>query len=101
MMTNVHTTEERVLKSEYTPVVKLMFEGHEFPGPVGFDTYLQQLYGPNYMAWLPIHERFPRHNFATFHNFQLGEKPTTETGRIRIAQAQSQDIEAIDMQMDD
>jgi len=101
MMTNVHTTEERVVKSEYTPVVKLMFEGHEFPGPAGFDTYLRQLYGPNYMAWLPIHQRFPRHNFATFHNFQLGEKPTTETGRIRIAQAQSQDIATIDMQMDD
>ena len=101
MMTNVHTTEERVLKSEYTPVIQVEFEGHSFPAPAGFDTYLRQLYGPNYMDWLPIHQRFPRHNFATFHNFKPGQKPTTETGKIRIAQANSRGSETIDMQMDD
>jgi lipopolysaccharide cholinephosphotransferase len=85
MMTNVHTTEERVVKSEYTPVIKMKFEGHDFPCPAGFDTYLRQLYGPNYMELLPIHQRFPRHNLATFHNFKTGEKPSlTSTGSIQL-----------------
>lgn len=89
MMTNVHTTEERVLKSEYTPVIKMTFEGHEFPCPAGFDTYLRQLYGSNYMELLPIHQRFPRHNLATFQRFKDGEKPgLTNTGSISLKKKQ-------------
>jgi lipopolysaccharide cholinephosphotransferase len=101
MMTNVHTIEERVLKSEYTPIAKMQFEGYEFPGPAGFDTYLRQLYGPDYMAWLPIEKRFPKHNLVTFHNFKPGEKPTTDTGKIRIEEAQLHEGAIVDLQLDD
>ncbi|MEY4397815.1 MAG: hypothetical protein RLZ53_391 [Actinomycetota bacterium] len=65
-MTYVHTTEERVVKSEYSPVVKLDFEGHKFSAPQGYDQYLKQLYGPKYMEWLPVHQRIARHNLVTF-----------------------------------
>lgn len=76
MMTNVHTTEERVLKSEYSPVVRMEFEGHMLSCPAGYDTYLRQLYGANYMHWLPVHKRVPRHDFVTFFPLGPGEKPT-------------------------
>lgn len=66
MMTNVHTTEERVRKSEYCPVVSLDFEGHKFNAPAGYDVYLRQLYGQNYMSWLPAHQRISRHNLVPF-----------------------------------
>ncbi|WEG07899.1 LicD family protein [Microbacterium horticulturae] len=75
MMTNVHTTEERVEKSEYAPVIKLDFEGHPLPCPAGYDTYLSQLYGANYMEWLPVHKRVSRHGFVTFFPFAPGEGP--------------------------
>ncbi|MFT4221274.1 MAG: LicD family protein [Microbacterium sp.] len=75
MMTNVHTTEERVVKSEYAPVVRMEFEGHLLSCPAGYDTYLRQLYGPNYMNWLPVHKRVPRHDFVTFIPYGPGEKP--------------------------
>lgn len=75
MMTNVHTTEERVVKSEYTPVIRMEFEGHLLSCPAGYDTYLRQLYGPNYMEWLPVHQRIPRHDFVTFFSYGPGEKP--------------------------
>ncbi len=75
MATNVHTTEERVVKSEYTPVVRMPFEGHMLSCPAGYDTYLTQLYGPNYMAWLPVHMRVPRHDFVPFFPYGPGEKP--------------------------
>lgn len=75
MMTDVHTTEERVVKSEYTPVVRMEFEGHQLPCPAGYDTYLRQLYGPDYMEWLPVYQRIPRHDFVTFFPYAPGEKP--------------------------
>lgn len=75
MATNVHTIEERVVKSEYTPVVRMEFEGHMLACPAGYDTYLTQLYGPDYMLWLPVHKRVPRHDFVTFFPYGPGEKP--------------------------
>lgn len=75
MMTNVHTTEERVVKAEYSPVVKLNFEGHQLSAPAGYDTYLTQLYGPDYMEWLPVHKRVSRHDFVPFFAYAEGEKP--------------------------
>lgn len=75
MMTNVHTTEERVVKAEYAPVVKLEFEGHLLSAPAGYDTYLRQLYGADYMDWLPVHKRVPRHDFVTFFPFAPNERP--------------------------
>lgn len=75
MMTNVHTTEERVVKAEYAPVIKLDFEGHPLSAPAGYDVYLRQLYGSRYMEWLPVHKRVPRHDFVTFFPHEPGEQP--------------------------
>ncbi|MFT4230090.1 MAG: LicD family protein [Microbacterium sp.] len=86
MMTDVHTTEERVVKSEYTPVVRMEFEGHLLPCPAGYDTYLRQLYGPNYMEWLPLHRRFPRHDFVTFFPYGPGEKPSAAGARQDVSE---------------
>ncbi|MGY3568459.1 LicD family protein [Vibrio paucivorans] len=66
MMTNVHTTEERVVKSEFSPVIKMEFEGRLFSCPAGYDTYLTQLYGPNYMSLLPPHQRVSKHALVPF-----------------------------------
>lgn len=66
MMTNVHTTEERVVKSEYTPIIKMEFEGKMLSCPAGYDAYLRQLFGDNYMEWLPPHQRVPKHGLVPF-----------------------------------
>jgi lipopolysaccharide cholinephosphotransferase len=66
MMTNVHTTEERVVKSEYSPTIKLEFEGRMFSAPSGYDQYLKQLYGKNYMELLPVHKRISKHALVPF-----------------------------------
>lgn len=86
MMTNVHTTEERVVKSEYTPVIKMEFEGHQLPCPAGYDTYLRQLYGADYMEWLPVHKRVPRHDFVTFFSYGPGEKPRAADENLEPAE---------------
>lgn len=75
MATNVHAAEERVVKAEYTPVVRMEFEGHMLACPEGYDAYLTQLYGPDYMLLLPVHRRVPRHDFVTFFPYGPGEKP--------------------------
>ena len=66
MMTNVHTTEERVVKEEYLPVVDVKFEGHTFPAPAGYDTYLRQLYG-DYMQLPPEEKRVSHHKLVPYH----------------------------------
>lgn len=82
MMTNVHTTEERVVKAEYAPVIKLEFEGHLLSAPEGYDTYLRQLYGPNYMEWLPPHKRISRHDLVPFVAYAEGEKPAVPAANL-------------------
>ena len=72
MMTNVHTTEERVVKAEYEPVVDVMFEGHVLPAPANYDTYLRQLYGDDYMDIPPLGKQVSRHNYVPF--FRSKEK---------------------------
>lgn len=67
MMTKVHTTEERVVKAEYLPVVEVSFEGRTFPAPAGYETYLRQLYGPDYMQLPPEEERTSRHALIPYH----------------------------------
>lgn len=88
MMTNVHTTEERVVKAEYAPVVRMEFEGHMLSCPSGYDTYLRQLYGPDYMEWLPVYKRVPRHDFVTFFSYKDGEKPVETVAELRAATAE-------------
>jgi lipopolysaccharide cholinephosphotransferase len=101
MMTNVHTVEERVVKSEYSPVVTLDFEGHPASCPSGYDTYLRQLYGSKYMEWLPLHEQFPRHNFAMFHAYRAGEKPEGISLSSTNSSSGTPDSEDLDMQLDE
>ena len=67
MMTRVHTTEERVVKAEYLPVTEVQFEGHTFPAPAGWDTYLRQLYGPDYMQLPPVEKRVSNHGLIPFY----------------------------------
>jgi lipopolysaccharide cholinephosphotransferase len=66
MMTDVHGIVERVNKSDYTPVIQMEFEGKSVQCPAGFHTYLEQLYGENYMDILPPHQQFSRHSLAPF-----------------------------------
>jgi lipopolysaccharide cholinephosphotransferase len=101
MMTNVHTTEERVLKSEYAPVIRLDFEGHRFSAPAGYDLYLRQLYGPNYMELLPVHQRLPRHNLVTFQNFKPGCKPALSVSPEAVSKKSSPTTRLLDLQVDD
>jgi len=66
MMTDVHGIVERVKKEDYTPVVQMTFEGKSVQCPAGFHTYLEQLYGENYMNILPPHKQFSRHSLVPF-----------------------------------
>lgn len=43
----------------------MTFEGHQFPVPAGYDTYLTALYG-NYMSLPPLKERVSHHNFTAY-----------------------------------
>lgn len=74
MATKVHTTEERVVKSEYTPVKEVSFEGRTFPGPAGFNTYLTQLYGGSYMELPPVEKRVSNHGLKPFHYRWAGQE---------------------------
>lgn len=68
MMTNIHTVEERVRIDEFLPSVKVNFEGHQFNGPKGYDIYLRQLYGEDYMQLPPEEKRQSHHGFH-FYNY--------------------------------
>ena len=61
MATKVHTTEERVKKSEFCSAIKVDFEGHKLNGPAGYDAYLRQLFGENYMELPPVEMRKSHH----------------------------------------
>ena len=62
----VHTTQERVKKSEYIPQVDLDFEGLKLHGPQNYDTYLTQLYGKDYMQLPPEEKRKSHHAFKLY-----------------------------------
>ena len=98
MMTNVHTTEERVVKADYHPVVRLEFEGHMLACPADYDTYLCQLYGPKYMEWLPAHKRISRHDLIPFIAYAEGEKPSLPEAEFADADATPPVADDEDMQ---
>jgi len=66
VMTNVHSEEERVVKSEYTPQIDVEFEGRTFKAPAGYHQYLLQLYGDNYMELPPVEKRKSHHGFTVY-----------------------------------
>lgn len=101
MMTNVHTTEERVRKSEYTPVVHVEFEGHKFPAPKGYDIYLRQLYGTKYMDLLPVHQRIPRHNLVPFIRDTQHDKPMNPEDFAPVVEPVTLDSGQMDLQFDE
>lgn len=74
MATKVHTTEERVVKNEYEPVVEVSFENRSFPGPAGYDTYLTQLYGSSYMELPPEEKRVSRHGLVPYRSIYADGK---------------------------
>jgi lipopolysaccharide cholinephosphotransferase len=100
MMTNVHTTEERVRKSEYSPVIRVEFEGHKFSAPEGYDTYLRQLYGENYMEWLPVHQRIPRHNLQPFVRFPDLERALTSEDIVALTEDDEWDTDEMENGLD-
>ncbi len=65
MTAPVHTTNEKVLKSEYIKSVDVMFEGRYYHSPGNYDTYLTQLYG-DYMKMPPIEKQKSHHVFNVY-----------------------------------
>lgn len=63
MTAPVHTTEEKVLKSEYIKHTWVEFEGMKFHGPSNYDAYLSQLYGKEYVKMPPIEKQKSHHTF--------------------------------------
>ena len=68
--TNIHKTEEKVLKAEYIPQIELEFEGHMLKGPKGYHKYLSQLYGDDYMELPPEEKRVSHHIFKFYKTIQ-------------------------------
>jgi len=58
--------KERNKKKGYDETVKVEFEGHLFPAPACYDTYLSQLYGKDYMQLPPEEKRVTHHSFKAF-----------------------------------
>ena len=52
-------------KSVYASSVEVEFEGHVFPAPVGYNTYLTNLYG-DYMQLPPENKRETHHGFKAY-----------------------------------
>ena len=50
----------------YAQTVNVVFEGNEYPAPIGFQAYLRRLYGDNYMQLPPIEKRVTHHSYKAF-----------------------------------
>lgn len=61
-----HTLCEKVHKQEYIKYKDVMFEGKKYHGPSSYDTYLTQLYGPDYMELPPMEEQKTHHDFNIY-----------------------------------
>lgn len=64
---------EIVDKKNFLEQVPVEFEGHKFWGPKGYDEYLTNLYGPNYMELPPVEKRKSRHDFEAYWKEGYGE----------------------------
>ncbi len=63
-----HRTEEKVKKDEYCPQIEVQFEDGFYKAPYGYNTYLSQLYGDDYMEIPPAERRETHHAFKIFKN---------------------------------
>ena len=61
-----HRFHERILKTEYEPIIDVEFEQKRYPAPKGYDTYLRNLYGENYMDLPPISAQKSHHDFTAY-----------------------------------
>jgi lipopolysaccharide cholinephosphotransferase len=84
MSTDIHTTEERVVKADYMEAIDVTFEGRTYRGPASYDVYLRQLYGDRYMELPPVEERVSRHALIPYHN----------KGRTEIPEGQGFDFDS-------
>lgn len=58
--------KEKILKENYETLIKLPFEGKEYPAPIGYKTYLSNLYGKDYMQLPPPEMRKTHHSFKAY-----------------------------------
>ena len=58
-----YKTNDIVNRDVYAKSIPMEFEGHLFPGPVGYHEYLTQLYG-DYMQLPPEEQRVTHHDFT-------------------------------------
>ena len=61
-----HGTHEIVSGQVYRDKILLPFENQSFWGPVGYDIYLRQIYGNDYMSIPPVDKRISNHNFKAY-----------------------------------
>ena len=61
-----HRFHERILKGEYEPVIKVDFENRKYPAPLGYDQYLRNLYGDDYMKIPPKEVQVSHHDFTAY-----------------------------------
>lgn len=57
-----HRFRERLKKEVFDPVIYLQYENKMYPASEGYDTYLSNLYGDDYMDIPPIEKQKPKHN---------------------------------------
>lgn len=53
-------------KNIYDKHVNVTFEGKEYPAPIGYKTYLSQLYGEDYMEIPPIEKQATHHEYKAY-----------------------------------
>lgn len=58
-------SRERMPIEIYRGSVPVTFEGETFPAPIGYDTYLRNLYG-DYMQLPPVEKRASQHNLEAY-----------------------------------
>ena len=58
--------KEKNPKIAFDGVINVRFEGKDYPAPIGYNQYLCQLYGNNYMEVPPIDKQQTHHSYCAF-----------------------------------
>ena len=58
--------KEIVDRQNFIDRIAMYFEGHRFWAPKGYDEYLSNLYGENYMKLPPVDKQVSRHKFKAY-----------------------------------